>query len=382
MAMPSGSATAPARAEVLAPAWHERLSRLISRGRKTDALAFLERTIERGLPLFRKDRAIFESRRAAWLVRTHLLLEWNRPAEALAWTCLECQLADAPADAKALRDRLLRQLDLDFESTDEAASEIATETQWPGVAGMYELKAKLERDLILPLRHPEEARRYDIPLPNGILLYGPPGCGKTFIARKIAEKLGFKFVEVKPGDLANQYVHGTQEMIRDVFAQAEQDAPAVLFFDEFDAFAASRTTAGHHYAAEVTEFLVRLDHCGTKRILVIAATNYPEKLDAAALRPGRLDQHYLVGLPDFAARTELFRTHMAKRPSQGLDWNLLATASEGYTAADIEYLCTQAARIAFQEKRRIALKHVQAAMREHPVQTHPVRTPIGFTADR
>ena len=84
-----------------------------------------------------------------------------------------------------------------------SADAIASETQWPGVAGMYEVKAKLERDVILSLKFPEEARRYGVPLPNGLLLYGPPGCGKTFIARKIAEKLAFNFAEVKPGDLAS-----------------------------------------------------------------------------------------------------------------------------------------------------------------------------------
>src|ERR1035441_9488512 len=145
--------------------------------------------------LFRTDPVIFESRRTAWLIRTHLLLEWNRPAEALAWTCLECQLSTESRDARALRDRLLRQLNLDFDPP-ETPDNIAVETQWPGVAGMYEFKAKLERDVILSLRFPEEARRYGVPLPNGILLYGPPGCGKTFIARKIAEKLAFNFLEL------------------------------------------------------------------------------------------------------------------------------------------------------------------------------------------
>ena len=92
-----------------------------------------------------------------------------------------------------------------------------------------------------------------MPLPNGILPYGPPGCGKTFIARKIAEKLGFNFVEVKPGDLASTYVHGTQEKIKAVFAEAAANAPTILFFDELDAFTPKREAAGHHYSAEVNE---------------------------------------------------------------------------------------------------------------------------------
>ena len=378
----AGGATALSQDQkgYLSPRWHDRLSRMISRGRKAAVLAFLEQTIERSLPLFRTDRAIFESRRTAWLIRTHLLLEWNRPAEALAWTCLECQLSKSPRDAQALRDRLLRQLNLDFEPTEAPPEQIAVETQWPGVAGMYELKAKIERDVILGLRYPEEARRYGVPLPNGILLYGPPGCGKTFIARKIAEKLGFNFVEVKPGDLASTYVHGTQEMIKEVFQQAAKNAPSVLFFDELDAFAPKRQTAQHHYSAEVNEFLVRLNNCSEQGILVVGATNFADRLDEAVLRPGRMDQHYYVGLPDFAARAELFKQYLQGRPCARLDWNQLATCSDGYSAADIALLTTQAARLALLERVSIGLQHLQKAMEEHPPQKQEIRRPpIGFT---
>jgi SpoVK/Ycf46/Vps4 family AAA+-type ATPase len=365
----------------LSPQWHDRLSRMISRGRKATALAFLENTIERSLPLFRTDRVIFESRRTAWLIRTHLLLEWNKPAEALAWTCLECQLSES-RDAKALRDRLLRQLNLDFEPSEAARDQIAVETQWPGVAGMYDLKAKIERDVILSLRSPEETRRYGIPLPNGILLHGPPGCGKTFIARKIAEKLGFNFVEVKPGDLASTYVHGTQEKIKEVFEAAAKRAPSVLFFDELDAFTPKRQTTQHHYSAEVNEFLVRLNNCSEQGILVIAATNYPDRLDEAVLRPGRMDQHYFVGLPDFAARAELFRHYLdlAGRPCSRLDWNQLATFSKGYSAADVAHLATQSARLALSQHVPIGIEQLQKAMEEYPPkQQETRRPPIGFT---
>lgn len=375
-----GAAVSEDQKSYLSPQWHDRLSRMISRGKKAAALAFLEQTIERSLPLFRADRAIFESRRTAWLIRTHLLLEWNRPAEALAWTCLECQISESSRDAKALRDRLLRQLNLDFEPTEVPPDQIAIETQWPGVAGMYELKAKIERDVILGLRYPEEARRYGVPLPSGILLYGPPGCGKTFIARKIAEKLGFNFVEVKPGDLASIYVHGTQEMIKGVFEKAAENASSVLFFDELDAFAPKRQSAQHHYSAEVNEFLVRLNNCSEQGILVIGATNFADRLDEAVLRPGRMDQHYYVGLPDFAARAELFKQHLQGRPCARLDWNQLAKCSEGYSAADVALLTTQAARFALLERVPIGLQHLQKAMEEHPPQKQEIRRPpIGFT---
>jgi SpoVK/Ycf46/Vps4 family AAA+-type ATPase len=377
MSTPAPSPLGSEQSSYLSPQWHDRLSRLISRRKMAAALAFLEDTIERSLPLFRTDRTIFESRRTAWLIRTHLLLEWNRPAEALAWTCLECQLSDS-RDSKALRDKLLRQLNLDFDKPEEPPTAIAVETQWPGVAGMYELKARLERDLILSLK--AEARRYGISMPNGILLYGPPGCGKTFIARKIADKIGFNFFEVNPGDLASTYVHGTQQMITQVFQKAEENGPTLLFFDEFDAFIPRRQDAGHHYSSEVNEFLVRLNNCAERRILVVGATNYPHRLDPAVLRPGRLDQHYLIDLPDFAARAELFRHHLEARPCEALDWNQLAKISAGYSAADIAHLATQSARLAMLERRKIGLPHLRQAMEEYPVrqQNEEHRTAIGF----
>ena len=174
-------------------------------------------------------------------------------------------------------------------------------------------------------------------------------------------------------------------MVRDAFDKAARNAPTLLFFDEFDAFAPNRSAAGHHYASEVNEFLVQLNECAAKNILVIAATNFPQRLDPAVLRPGRLDQHFLVGLPDFAARAELFKEHLKARPCAALNWNNLAAESDGYTAADIAFISEQAAKIAFEERTRtqkdtpIALRHLQAAMREHPPQTREEQhTRIGF----
>ncbi|MBK8352704.1 MAG: ATP-binding protein [Saprospirales bacterium] len=171
---------------------------------------------------------------------------------------------------------------------------------WDGVAGMRELKAIFERDIILPLREPAIYKAYKVSLPNGVLLYGPPGCGKTFIARKLAEVLNYNFKEIKPSDLASIYVHGTQDKIGQLFADAKAQAPCMLFLDEIEALVPNRSSGGvsFHYQAEVNEFLVHLNECEKNKILVIGATNLPNLIDPAVRRPGRLDKKIFVAPPD------------------------------------------------------------------------------------
>jgi len=228
-------------------------------------------------------------------------------------------------------------------------------TAWGGVAGMRDLKAMLERDVILPLQEPEIYAHYRLNLPNGILLYGPPGCGKTFIARKLAEVAGFSFIEVKPGDLASIYVHGTQGKIAEIFAAARKQVPCMIFFDELDAMVPKRSgdSVGHHYASEVNEFLVQLNECGRNKILIIGATNLPDRIDPAVLRPGRLDKKFFVGPPDYEARVELLRLCMANRPQEAMDWHDCAAELENYTCAEIEFIVNEAARSALAKSRPI-----------------------------
>jgi transitional endoplasmic reticulum ATPase len=127
------------------------------------------------------------------------------------------------------------------------------------IAGMHALKEMLYHDVILPLQDKELYEQYQVSIPNGLLLYGPPGCGKTFIAQKFAKEVGYTYIELKPSDIASIYVHGTQEKIREVFTKAEQDAPTLLFIDEVDAVMPNREdNLGHSYASEVNEFLVQM----------------------------------------------------------------------------------------------------------------------------
>ena len=338
---------------------HERIGVFVSRGQYRRALEILDQVIEDPLPLFQGEAWVIEERRLAWLYRIDLLREWGRLTEALAWACLEVEINPDNVAAIALKERLKREAGFlrrqGSEKSSPAGDAKPTRTAWGGVAGMRELKAMLERDVILPLLEPEIYAHYRLNLPNGILLYGPPGCGKTFIARKLAEVAGFSFIEVKPGDLASIYVHGTQGKIAEIFAQARKQVPCMIFFDELDAMVPKRSgdSVGHHYASEVNEFLVQLNECGRNKILVIGATNLPDRIDAAVLRPGRLDKKFFVGPPDYEARVELLRLCMSNRPQEAMDWHDCAVELENYTCAEIEFVVNEAARSALAQNRPI-----------------------------
>lgn len=286
-----------------------RLNLLIARGRRAPALKLLDKIIGSDYGLFREDTEILQDRQAALHFKIDLLLEWNRHSEALAWLCLETEINPDNVLAQAMKQRLKRMLyidDLDRrrQQTNSQAGPVSINpVQWDDVAGMRELKLTLENDVIMPFLEPEVYKRYRVPLPNGILFYGPPGCGKTFIARKLASMLHFNFIELKPSDLASIYVHGTQGKIGETFRQAADEGPTLLFFDEIDAFIPHRGQGlDQHYSSEVNEFLAQMNECAERQILVIGATNYLSRVDVAVRRPGRFDKKIYVGPPDLEAR--------------------------------------------------------------------------------
>lgn len=223
------------------------------------------------------------------------------------------------------------------------------------IAGMGELKKMLHQDVIRALQEKELYREYGLTIPNGLLLYGPPGCGKTYFARRLAEEVGFNFVSVKPSDLASIYVHGSQEKISKLFDEAREHAPTVLYFDEFDGIVPRRDqTNNQSQASEVNEFLAQMTDCGEDGIFVIASTNYPERIDPAVLRTGRLDKRVYIPPPDFEARQAMFELNLSKRPVDfGIDFGKLALKTEGYVASDLTYIVNEAARKALQARSKI-----------------------------
>lgn len=218
------------------------------------------------------------------------------------------------------------------------------------VAGMQELKNLLITDVINPLRNPEKFKKFKVSIPNGIILYGPPGCGKTFIVRKLAEELGYNFFEVKHSDLATPYIHGSVNNIAKQFSIAKQNAPAIIFFDEISGLVPDRKNLqeSSHKEEEIDEFLMQLNDAADNHILVVGATNYIDRIDPAILRPGRFDKKIYVPLPDFEARESLFKVGLANRPyDKNMDFNQLASITKGFTCADIiEDVVESAARVA------------------------------------
>lgn len=313
---------------------------------------------QQGLPLFAE-----QERQYALLYKVNLLLSFGRTHEALAWLCLEQSLHPDNSSAAAKREELLQKLPDSEGRKSTVASAVRFSLGWEGVAGMEDVKLRFERDVIMPLKQPEIYAAYGLLPPNGILLWGPPGCGKTFLASKLAERLEFSFLEIRPSDIANIYIHGTVQKIAEAFDEAEANAPAVVFIDELDAIAPNRAGLYHSYAAEVNQLLIRLNNCAERGITVIGATNTPDRIDPAIKRPGRFDVLIYVPPPDIAAREQLFSIHLEGRMlDPEIDISDLATRTSGYTCSDIKHLCEEAARKAVSTLTPISHQHLLRAI--------------------
>ena len=216
------------------------------------------------------------------------------------------------------------------------------------VAGMDELKQLITESLINVILHADYAKAYDI-IPPSLLFYGPAGCGKTFFAEKTAEEVGINFIKVVPDDLASTLIHGTQKKISEIFKKAEKEAPTIIFFDEFDAMVPQRSIDEHNYQnGETNEFLCMLNNAAKRGIYVMAATNYPERIDRAVLRSGRIDEIIYVGMPDIAARESLFRLKLSQLPTdENINFQRLAEKSAGFNCSDITYIVKMASRKMF-----------------------------------
>ncbi|HMG61935.1 MAG TPA: tetratricopeptide repeat protein [Streptosporangiaceae bacterium] len=223
------------------------------------------------------------------------------------------------------------------------------------VAGMSEVKARLEAAFLAPLRNPELRRLYHKSLRGGLLLYGPPGCGKTFIARAVAGELGARFMTVSFADVIDMYVGQSERNIRQLFATAREISPCVLFLDEVDAIGQKRSQLRNSaMRTAVNQLLLELDDvsAGNEGVFILGASNHPWDVDSALRRPGRFDRMLLVLPPDAPAREAVFRFHLRDRPVAGIDLARLAAMTDGYSAADIAHACESAAELALLDSAR------------------------------
>jgi SpoVK/Ycf46/Vps4 family AAA+-type ATPase len=214
------------------------------------------------------------------------------------------------------------------------------------VGGMTQAKQRLEASFLAPLRNPELRRMYRKSLRGGLLMYGPPGCGKTYLARALAGELQAGFLSVQITDILDQLVGNSERNVRELFLAARRAAPCVLFFDEVDALGQRRSqTRNSALRGTINQLLTELDGVehDNDGVFVLAATNQPWDVDPALRRPGRLDRTVLILPPDEPAREAIFRHHLRHRPIAGIDTRQLAKRTDGLSGADIAYACELAA---------------------------------------
>ena len=215
----------------------------------------------------------------------------------------------------------------------------------------------MQLDIIDALNDKERYAEYGLTIPNGMLLYGPPGCGKTFFAERMAEEIEANFFQVKPSDIQSKWVNASQENIKKLFEEARKNAPSIIFIDELDALVPSRDTANisQMNANAVNEFLAQMNNCSEDGIFIIGATNRPTAIDPAILRSGRLDKHIYLPPPDFEAREKMFEIYLKKRPIElGLDYAAFASSTENFVSSDIKFICDEASRKALKLEVRIS----------------------------
>ena len=228
------------------------------------------------------------------------------------------------------------------------------DTTWENVGGLEDTKERLRETIQWPLEYPEVFESMDLESAKGVLLYGPPGTGKTLLAKAVANEANSNFISVKGPELLNKYVGESEKGVREVFEKARSNAPTVVFFDEIDSIAGQRGRSMSDSGVGervVSQLLTELDGIEElEDVVVVATTNRPDLIDSALLRPGRLDRHVHVPVPDEDARRAIFDVHTRNKPlADDVDLDELATRTDGFVGADIEALCREATMNATRE---------------------------------
>lgn len=228
------------------------------------------------------------------------------------------------------------------------------------IAGLNDLKQEMKRSVIDILQNPVKAEKYGAKLPSGMILYGPPGCGKTFFAKHFAEEVGFNYMFATPSTLKSRYINATQENIAKMFEEAEKNAPTIILIDEINELLPNREGDSHEMAkSAVNEMLAQMDRTGEKGIFIIGATNYPDSIDPAMLRSGRMEKKFYLPPPDLELRKALFEMSLNQRKKVldfGIDYHRLSCLTENYVSSDIEAIVNEAASMAMANDSRITMR--------------------------
>jgi SpoVK/Ycf46/Vps4 family AAA+-type ATPase len=287
---------------------------------------------------------------------------------------------DGPAawvSAAQVRQRPSRHVDRDAtgrHSTDASHDRAlkttpSAEVRLGDVGGLENVKSRLQNAFLAPARNPELSAYYGKSLNGGLLLYGPPGCGKTYTARALAGELGANFHAIGLNDILDAWLGESERKLHEAFAAARRDRPSLLFLDEVDALGRKRGMIQGAGRTIVNQLLTELDgvEADNEGIYTLAATNHPWDVDTALRRPGRFDRMVFVAPPDASARAQIMRLHLRDRPTAVLDLSAVAVPLQGFSGADLAYLCESAVELAMQEalstgeRRPITQAHLERA---------------------
>jgi transitional endoplasmic reticulum ATPase len=229
------------------------------------------------------------------------------------------------------------------------------DVHWEDVGGLEDVKRELHETVQYPVEHAEKYVKFGMSPSKGVLFYGPPGCGKTLLAKAIANECGANFISIKGPELLTQWFGESEANVRELFDKARAASPCILMFDEMDSIAKTRGSGGGGGSEAgdrvINQILTEIDGVGArKNVFVIGATNRPDILDPAVIRPGRLDQLIYIPLPDLKSRIAIFKAQLRKAPvDPEVDVDVLAKSTQGFSGADIAEICTTASKLAIRE---------------------------------
>ncbi len=314
-------------------------------------------------------------------------------AKESAMNALRDVLPDIDLEAEKVPSEVMEDIEVNNEHVNQALREMdpsamrevvieTPDVTWEDVGGLEEAKQELRESVEWPLQYEDLFDHMDAEVPKGILLRGPPGTGKTLIAKAVANESEANFISVKGPEFFSKWVGESEKAVRETFRKARQAAPTIVFFDEIDALAPERGSSSDSNVSErvISQLLTELDGLEALHdVIVIGATNRPELIDPALLRPGRFDRSINIGLPDQETREEIFKIHMRDRPiDNDVDFSELARKTKDMSGADIASICNEAVMLSIREavqsgkgkdeeeisKSKIKQRHLQEALKK------------------